>query len=236
MKTASDSATDPNRVLVVEDAVEFRQLVASLLAKENFNVEVAQDGEQAVERARAFAPDVIVLDLMLPGIDGIEACQQIRTFTDAYVIMLTAKSAEVDKLIGLSVGADDYMTKPFSGRELVARIRTMLRRPRAPVSGEPTRRIGDLHIDVPAREVRLSGKPLELTRTEFDLLDALSENPRITFTRSQLLDRIWGPNWFGDQHVLDVHISNLRRKIEDDPDAPSYIRTVRGVGYRIAEG
>ena len=221
------------RALVVDDALEFRELVARILRREGFVIETASDGIRGVELARSFRPDVIVLDLGLPGIDGIDACRQIRGLTDAYIVMLTGRSDEVDKLIGLAVGADDYVTKPFSARELVARIKVLLRRPRGEMATTAAIRLGDLAIDVPAREVTRKGDRLDLTRTEFDLLQALVERPRVTMTRAQLLDRVWGPNWFGDEHVVDVHISNLRRKIEDDPAAPAYLRTVRGVGYRL---
>ncbi len=221
------------RALVVDDALEFRELVARILRREGFVIETASDGIRGVELARSFRPDVIVLDLGLPGIDGIDACRQIRGFTDAYIVLLTGRSDEFDKLIGLSIGADDYVTKPFSARELVARIKVLLRRPRGEMATTAAIRLGDLAIDVPAREVTRKGDRLDLTRTEFDLLQALIERPRVTMTRAQLLDRVWGPNWFGDEHVVDVHISNLRRKIEDDPSAPAYLRTVRGVGYRL---
>jgi DNA-binding response OmpR family regulator len=236
---ASDRASDGAsvRVLVVEDAPEFLAVVVSLLRQEGFGVEQATDGEAAVEIARTVSPEVVVLDLNLPKLDGIEVCRRIRTFSDAYVIMLTAKTDEVDKLIGLSVGADDYMTKPFSPRELVARIRAMLRRPRTGVQdGESVRRIGELRIDPLAREVFRGDDQIDLTRIEFDLLDVLSSNPRMAFSREKLLEKVWGPDWFGDDHVVDVHVSNLRKKIGDDPSAPHYIRTVRGVGYRMGGG
>jgi len=222
---------------VVDDEERLAQLVAGYLEREGFEVATAGDGERAVELARELEPDVIVLDLMLPRVDGIEACRRIRTFSDAYIVMLTARTEEVDKIVGLSIGADDYVTKPFSVRELVARIRAMLRRPRQE-PGEPAgvRRFGDLAIDPAAREVTAAGAPVELTRIEFDLLEALSERPRLVLTRRQLLERVWGPAWFGDEHVVDVHIAKLRAKLGDDPRAPRYIRTVRGVGYRMAEG
>jgi DNA-binding response OmpR family regulator len=229
------------RALVVEDEPPLARLVASYLEREGFQVTIAGDGERAVELAKTWQPEVIVLDLMLPRMDGIEACRRMRTFSDAYVVMLTARSEEVDKLVGLGVGADDYLTKPFSPRELVARIRAMLRRPRAgpavaaaPVA--PPRRFGELEIDPAAREVRLGGRLVELTRLEFDLLEALSEHPRVVLSRRQLLERGWGPDWVGDDHLVDVHIANLRRKLGDDPSAPRYVRTVRGVGYRMGEG
>jgi DNA-binding response OmpR family regulator len=226
------------RALVVEDEEPFAQLVRSYLEREGFEVDTAADGETAVELARERSPDVIVLDLMLPGIDGVEACRRIRSFSDAYVVMLTARAEEADKLVGLSTGADDYVTKPFSPAELVARIRAILRRPRSPGSPEiaPPRRFGDLVVDPLAYEVRRDGEPVELTPLEFDLLDALSEQPRLAFSRRQLLEHIWGPGWFGDEHVVDVHVANLRRKLGDDPRRPRYVRTVRGVGYRMGPG
>jgi DNA-binding response OmpR family regulator len=219
---------------VVDDAAEFRELVGSVLRSEGFVVEMASDGPGALDAARSFAPDVVVLDLGLPGMDGVEVCRRIRTFSDAYVVMLTGREDEVDKLIGLSVGADDYVTKPFSPRELVARIRAMLRRPRSAAPADSvTRRIGALEVDRAAREAKLDGVVVELTRIEFDILDALCERPRTALSRSQLLERVWGPNWFGDDHLVDVHVSKLRQKLGDDAQAPRYIRTVRGVGYRL---
>jgi DNA-binding response OmpR family regulator len=226
------------RALVVDDERPLVGILSTYLEREGFEVLAAYDGKQAVELARSEQPDVIVLDLMLPGLDGIEACRQIRTFSDAYIVMLTAKAEEADKIVGLSTGADDYLTKPFSPGELVARVRAMLRRPRsgAPTTDDSVRRFGELKIDPRAREVRLDDQAIELTRLEFDLLDALSAEPRVAFSRAQLLERVWGPSWFGDDHVVDVHIANLRRKLDDDPNAPRYVRTVRGVGYRMGDG
>ena len=224
-------------VLVVDDEAPLVGLVTSYLEREGFAVATAADGARAVELARKLDPEVIVLDLMLPGIDGVEACRQIRTFSDAYIVMLTARAEELDKLIGLSMGADDYVTKPFSPRELVARIRAMLRRPRESSPGAGgERHFGDLTIDPAAREVVKDGAPVALTRLEFELLDALSESPRLVLTRRQLLERVWGPGWFGDEHVVDVHIANLRHKLGEDGTAARYIRTVRGVGYRMGPG
>jgi DNA-binding response OmpR family regulator len=224
--------------LVVDDAEEFRELVGSVLRRDGFRVETAADGDGALATARSSDPDVVVLDIGLPGIDGVEVCRRLRTFSDAYVVMVTARQEEVDKLIGLSVGADDYVTKPFSPRELVARIRAMLRRPRA--GGGPdrgaVRRLGDLELDPDAREVRVQGRVVELTRIEFDLLGALSAHPRVALSRAQLLEQVWGPSWFGDDHVVDVHVSKLRQKLGDDPRAPRFLRTVRGVGYRLDAG
>jgi DNA-binding response OmpR family regulator len=226
------------RALVVDDEPPLVKVVSRYLEREGFQVATAGDGERAVALAHEFEPDVIVLDLMLPGIDGIEACRQIRTFSDAYIVMLTARVEEIDRIVGLSTGADDYVTKPFSPGELTARVRAMLRRPRGgraqPAAG--TRRFGDLEIDPRAREVRVAGQPVELTKIEFDLLDALSADPRVVFSRERLLERVWGGEWFGDDHVVDVHIGNLRAKLSDDPRHPRYVRTIRGVGYRMGEG
>ena len=229
----------PFRALVVDDEPSLTRVVAGYLEHEGFVVTTAPDGEQALAAARADPPDVVVLDLMLPGIDGIEVCRQLRTFSDAYVIMLTARSEEVDTLIGLSVGADDYMTKPFSPRELTARIRGLLRRPRTSVQpGEESqaRVIGELSLDPQSREVHLGQTPVELTRTEFDLLDALSERPKLAYSRRQLIERVWGSDWVGDEHLVDIHIVHIRQKLGDDPAAPRYILTVRGVGYRMGPG
>jgi len=225
--------------LVVDDEPSLIRVVAGYLEHEGFVVTTAADGEQALAAARSDPPDVVVLDLMLPGIDGIEVCRQLRTFTDAYVIMLTARSDEVDTLIGLSVGADDYMTKPFSPRELTARIRGLLRRPRmsAPAGTDPqVRTIGDLRLDTLSREVQVGPNPVELTRIEFDLLDALTERPRLAYTRRQLIERVWGPDWVGDEHLVDIHIAHIRAKLGDDLSTPRFVLTVRGVGYRMGPG
>lgn len=214
-------------------------MVAGYLEHEGFVVTTAADGEQALAAARRDPPDVVVLDVMLPGIDGIEVCRQLRTFTDAYVIMLTARSEEVDTLIGLSVGADDYMTKPFSPRELTARIRVLLRRPRmvAQSGADPAvRTIGDLSLDPQSRQVDVGQVPVELTRTEFDLLDALTERPKLAYTRRQLIERVWGPSWVGDEHLVDIHIAHIRAKLGDDAARPRFVQTIRGVGYRMGTG
>ena len=224
--------------LVVDDEPELAAVVGDYLKREGFGVQTIGDGEAAVDAARRERPDVIVLDLMLPGIDGVEVCRQIRTFSDAYVLMLTARSEEVDKLIGLSVGAGDYMTKPFSPRELVARVKVLMRRPRGPVAdgGADVRVFGPLTIDLSARLVGVDGQPVELTRTEFDLLATLSREPRLAFTRRQLVDAVWGPDWFGDDHIVDVHLAHVRRKLGDDASAPKFVRTVRGIGYGMGSG
>jgi DNA-binding response OmpR family regulator len=228
------------RVLVVDDEQSLAKVVASYLERDGHEVVCVFDGPAALDAARSQPPDVVVLDLGLPGLDGIEVCRRLRTFTDCYVIMLTARSDELDKLVGLGVGADDYLTKPFSPRELVARVRVMLRRPRGGDPGqpdaEPPRVFGPLRIDVVAREVHVAGAPVALTRTEFDLLAALSTRPRMVFSRRALIDAVWGEGWVGNEHLVDVHIGHLRRKLGDDPAAPRFVRTVRGIGYRMGGG
>ena len=228
------------RALIVEDETALAGLLVSYFERDGFAASSTSDGLRAVELAREVDPDVVVLDLGLPGLDGVEVCRQLRTFSDAYVVMVTARSDEVDTLIGLSVGADDYLTKPFSPRELMARVQAMLRRPR-PLSHDgaaarPPDSFGALSIDRAGRDVWLAGEPVALTRTEFDLLAALSERPKIVFTRRQLIDHVWGPAWVGDEHLVDVHIGHLRRKLDDDAADSRFVRTVRGVGYRMGAG
>ncbi len=226
-------------VMIVDDEQSLAKVVATYLERDGHQVECVFDGPTAVAAAQLRPPDVVVLDLGLPGLDGIEVCRQLRTFTDCYVVMLTARTGEIDKLLGLGVGADDYLTKPISPRELVARVRAMLRRPRHGASAgdqQPPRRFGPLSIDVTAREVHLHQRPVELTRTEFDLLAALSARPRIAFSRRQLIEAVWGAGWVGDEHLVDVHIGHLRRKLDDGPASHRFIRTVRGIGYRMGEG
>lgn len=226
------------RALVVEDETALARLIGSYFEREGFETAIIGDGLQAVDLARELDPDVIVLDLGLPGLDGVEVCRRVRTFSDAYVVMVTARSDEVDTLIGLSVGADDYLVKPFSPRELMARVQAMLRRPRPLGRDRPegTRSLGALTIDPDGRDVWIDGEPVALTRTEFDLLAALSGRPQLAFTRRQLIDQVWGPAWFGDEHLVDVHIGHLRRKLDDNAVESRYVRTVRGVGYRMGKG
>jgi DNA-binding response OmpR family regulator len=227
------------RVLVVDDEVPLTQVVGSYLEREGFVVAVAHTGPDAVAEARASEPVLIVLDVMLPGFDGIEACRQIRQFSDAYIIMLTARDEEVDKILGLSMGADDYLVKPFSPRELIARARAMLRRPRVSVAGPSGKQavtVGGLTVDTEARTAVVDDIEIDLTRTEFDLLAALASRPKAAFTRRQLIDSVWGPGWYGDEHVVDVHVGHLRTKLGDDASDPRFIRTVRGVGYGMVAG
>jgi DNA-binding response OmpR family regulator len=227
----------PPRVLVVDDEDAIIDLVRGYLEREAMEVLAAGDGEAGLSLLRQRAPDVVVLDVMLPGLDGFEVLRRARTFTDAYVIMLTARSEEVDRIVGLSVGADDYLVKPFSPRELVLRIRALLRRRRAAgtTPAEVGWRVGDLAVDPRRRSVLLAGTPVDVTATEFELLATLIREPGVVHTRQQLLDRVWGADYVGDEHVVDVHLGNLRRKLGDDAAHPSYIETVRGVGYRFRE-
>jgi DNA-binding response OmpR family regulator len=210
-------------------------LCRHLLEKEGFDVVVATDGRGAVQQAQQERPEIAILDLGLPDLDGIEVCRQIRQFTDAYIVMVTGRTDELDKIVGLSVGADDYVTKPFSPRELTARIQAMRRRPRTPAKsqGAAVREFGPLRVDPDVREVTLDGEVLELTKIEFGILDLLSSAPRRTFTRGQLLEDVWGDNWYGDDHIIDVHVGNLRKKLGESASAPRHIRTLRGVGYRF---
>ncbi len=231
------------RILVVDDELALVELVRSYLEREQYEVLTAMDGQAALELARASHPDLVVLDVMLPILDGLEVCRQLRQFSDAYVIMLTARAEEIDKILGLTVGADDYLTKPFSPRELVARIKALLRRPRQTTSAshigselsEETSaplRWEDLTLDETQHTVTLHEQPVELTAREFALLLALARYPGRVFTRPQLLEHVWGDAYY-DEHVVDVHIANLRKKLEGDPAHPHYIETVRGVGYRF---
>ena len=224
---------------MVDDERPLAGIVASYLNKAGFDTSLAYTGPDGVRSAQELDPDVIILDLGLPGIDGIEVCRQIRLFSDCYILMLTARADEVDKLIGLSVGADDYLTKPFSPRELVARVNTVLRRPRRQAHGtQPAapREFGRLRVDAEGRDVWVDDQQVGLTRTEFDILDALSARPNVALSRRQIIDAVWGAGWVGDDRVVDVHVANLRKKLDDPPTEPRYILTVRGVGYRMGAG
>jgi DNA-binding response OmpR family regulator len=221
------------QALVIEDAPDMRLIATRLLRTKGFEVAEAEDGERGLALARELDPDLILLDLSLPRLDGLEVCRRLRDFSDAYIVIVTGREDELDKVEGLTVGADDYVTKPYSPRELAARIHAMLRRPRTAIEHPATARlVGNLSIDVGARAVKVGDEPVALTRTEFELLAALSERPGGVLSRETLLERVWGPNWFGDAHVVDVHISNLRRKISA---ARGRVQTVRGVGFRLVD-
>jgi two-component system alkaline phosphatase synthesis response regulator PhoP len=222
------------KILVVDDEPSILKLVTAYLKPEGYEIYTASDGPSGLKAARAYKPDILVLDIMLPGMDGIELLSKLRRESDVYVIMLTAKTEEIDKLIGLSVGADDYVTKPFSPRELVARIKAALRRLQTGAgSGSEGgvlvfRRV---RIDIGARQVSVDEHPVELTAIEFDLLKALAENRGRVLTREQLLQKVWGYDYFGDTRVVDVHLGHVRQKLGDE----GFIATVRGVGYRFEE-
>lgn len=223
-----------SKILVVDDEASIRKLVRSYLEKEAHEVLEAENGEQAVEMARSASPELIVLDVGLPVLDGVEALRMIRTFSNVYVVMLTARSDEVDKLIGLSIGADDYLTKPFSPRELMARIKAVLRRSRATGAENNDRlEFPDLTIDLGRRRVTVGDEAAELTTLEFDLLAALAAQPGRVFSRRQLIESIWGWDYFGDERVVDVHVRKLRKALGDDAGEPRFVGTVRGVGYKF---
>ncbi|GAC1395168.1 MAG: response regulator transcription factor [Chloroflexota bacterium] len=226
------------RILVVDDEPNIVGLVSAYLQHEGFAVRAAPTGSEALTLARTFQPHLVVLDLMLPGMDGLEVCRRLNQESSTYILMLTARSEEADKVIGLGLGADDYLTKPFSPKELVARVKAILRRDRS------SREAGDrdsvlvfpsIVIDVARRTVLRDGAPVTLTQLEFDLLKVLASNPGVVLSRSQLLQRVWGYDFFGDERVVDVHIGLLRKKIETQPAAPALIKTVRGVGYKFED-
>ena len=231
----------PHRILVVDDEPPIVELLTGYLEREGWEVRSAPDGAMGLEAVRGFDPDVIVLDVMLPGLDGVEVCRRLRAFSDAYVLMLTARGEEIDRIMGLTVGADDYLVKPFSPREVVARIKAMLRRPRgsgrASATGAPPAPSvpAGLEIDEGRRLVRVDGSVVELTALEFNLLALLAREPGIVVARQALLDSLWGPEFVGDDHLVDVHIANLRRKLGDESARPRFVETVRGVGYRVRE-
>ena len=262
------------RALVIEDSSEFAALAAALLQAEGFEVSVAGTGERGIELARSLQPELLLVDLVLPGLDGFEVCRRLRSFTDAYIVLVTGRDEDVDKVVGLRLGADDYVTKPWSSAELAARIGAlrlrrqdrrrpqhrigrcriqhqradmpfdepgidtpthdirMRRRPRQITRRDDVRRFGPLVVDPGAHEVVLDGRQVSLTRIEFELLELLSSAPRRVFSRGQLLESVWGYS-SGDDHVVDVHVANLRRKIGECASEQRFIRTVRGVGYRF---
>ena len=225
-------------VLVVEDTEEISELVCTVLRRAGMHVRAVASGAEALAEVRRAAPDVVVLDLGLPDADGTEVCRQIRAESECYVLMLTARAEEVDLLIGLAVGADGYMAKPFSPRELVARVQAMLRRPRVPAPqpapvDESVLRLAELEVDEDSREVRVDGAVVDLTRTEFDLLAALASRPGRVLQRETLLREVWQTDWEGSVRLVEAHMSNLRRKLQAAGLSSPEIRTVRGVGYRL---
>ena len=222
------------RILLIDDELAIHEVVSAYLKAEGYEYQSAMDGPSGLKAARSFKPDVIILDVMLPGMDGIELLANLRRDSDVYVIMLTARTEEVDKIVGLSVGADDYLTKPFSPRELIARIKAALRRLQGATSsaeGALVLTFAHLRIDLSERRVWLGQQLIELTAIEFDLLVTLAQNQSIVLSREQLLEKVWGYEYFGDTRVVDVHIGHIRQKLGDD----RLIQTIRGVGYRFED-
>jgi two-component system response regulator RegX3 len=227
--------SDPPLILVVDDEQSYREALTVALQREGFLVDTAADGSEALASFEARRPALVLLDVMLPKVSGIDVCRELRARSRVPIIMVTARSSEIDAVVGLEVGADDYISKPFRLRELVARVRAALRR--APNDTEPkvtadVLEVGDVRIDVARHEVYVRGQAVNLPLKEFDLLELLLENAGRVLTRDVLIDRVWGPNYFGDTKTLDVHVKRVRSKIEVDPANPTRIVTIRGVGYR----
>lgn len=222
------------RVLVVEDERNLREPLVYLLQKEGYDVLEAEDGNSAVEIFNSHGADLILLDLMLPGLSGNEVCRVIRVDSQVPIIMLTAKDTEIDKVVGLEIGADDYVTKPYSTRELLARMKAVLRRGAEPqVNDSGVLRAGPVVMDLDRHTVSVNGEKIQMPLKEFELLELLLENVNRVLTRGQIIDRVWGSNYFGDTKTLDVHVKRVRSKIEDDPSRPRHLLTVRGLGYKF---
>ena len=221
------------RVLVVEDEQSYSEALSYMLRKEGFEVAVAEDGADALKEFDRNGADIVLLDLMLPGIPGTEVCRQIRSTSSVPVIMVSAKDDEVDKVVGLELGADDYVTKPYSPRELVARIRAVLRRGQEPDLAPATLEAGPVRMDVERHVVTVDGHEQRLPLKEFELLEMFLRNPGRVLTRGQLIDRVWGSDYVGDTKTLDVHVKRLRAKLEPDPSEPKFLVTVRGLGYKL---
>jgi len=224
------------RILVVDDERRIVDIVRAYLERDGYKVLAAYDGKAALELARREHPDLIILDLMLPEISGWDVCRTLRHESDTPIIMLTARDDASDKIVGLELGADDYVVKPFDPKELVSRVKAVLRRYKAGTQPRTLLSVGDLSVDLDRRSVRLGDRDIELTATEFDLLRALMESPGRVFSRMQLLDRVQGEAYEGYERTIDSHVKNLRKKIEPDPEQPRYVITVYGVGYKLGEG
>jgi DNA-binding response OmpR family regulator len=220
------------RILVVEDETPIAEAVAYALRGAGYEVDIVGDGEMGLSATRDSEFDLMVLDLMLPGLPGLDVCRAVRAESDLPIVMLTARDGELDRVLGLEIGADDYVTKPFSVAELVSRVRALLRR-RALDRGHVVQRVGDLVIDVARHSATVDDRPLQLTRSEFRVVTLLASEPGRVFTRDELVEHLWNGDFAGDRRAIDVHMSNLRRKLEDDPRNPKRLQTVRGVGYRL---
>jgi DNA-binding response OmpR family regulator len=225
------------KILVVEDEAAISSALSEALEREGFATVVSRTAGESIELARRASPDLVLLDLMLPDGSGFDVCRELRRDSAVPIIMLTARGEEAERVIGLELGADDYVVKPFSAREVVARIRAVLRRVALEPATErrPVLAVGGLRLDEGAREASVDGRALELSRKEFDLLRLLMRSPGEVVTREQLIDEVWDMNWFGSTKTLDVHVSALRRKLGDDPAAPRYLQTVRGVGFKLLD-
>jgi len=222
------------RILIIEDEESYREALSFMLGKEGFEVVTASDGTQGIALFDAQGADLVLLDLMMPGISGLEVCRQLRARSGGPIVMVTARDAEVDKVVGLEIGADDYVTKPFSHRELVARIRAVLRRGQEQAVLLPdVVEVGGVRLDVERHQVVVDGNDVHLALREFELLELLLRNAGRVMTRGQLIDRIWGSNYVGDTKTLDVHVKRLRAKVEQDPAEPRRLVTVRGLGYKF---
>ena len=224
------------RILIVEDEASFSEALAFLLTKEGFETAIAEDGRQAINMFNADGADLILLDLMIPEVSGVEVCRTIRTQSQVPIIMLTAKDAEIDKVVGLELGADDYVVKPYSSRELIARVKAVLRRGQSEDGSNQDQdllEVGPIRLNIGKHQVFVSGNPVALPLKEFELLEFLMRNSGRVLTRSQLIDRVWGGDYYGDTKTLDVHIKRLRAKVEADPANPVLIQTIRGLGYKL---
>jgi len=221
------------RVLLVEDEESYREATSYMLRREGYEVVAAADGRTGLDEFARAGADIVLLDLMLPGLSGVEVCRQLRQTSSVPVIMVTARDSEIDKVVGLEIGADDYVTKPFSHRELVARIRAVLRRGQDNEPMPDVLEAGAVRMNVERHEVTLNGQPVRLALKEFELLEMFLRNPGRVLTRGQLIDRVWGADYFGDTKTLDVHVKRLRAKLEADPATPKVFVTVRGLGYKL---
>lgn len=229
------SAPEKNvKILVVDDEEQIRRALKSILSARKYDVVLADSGEEAIDLAIDHNPDMVILDMSMPGMDGIEVCRELRTWYTGPILILSVRAGDADKITALDTGADDYLTKPFSAGELLARVRAQLRRSASTVASVPTIAVGDLEIDIAQRRVRRLGEEIELTRIEFDILAYLAQNANCVVTSKMILEKVWGPEYGDDTQTLRVHISHLRKKIEPHPSVPEYILTEPGVGFRFA--